>query len=161
MSISDRIIAWATARKPNLCVGGETNPYMRRWYVIPRNPFLNIYIHQFMRDDEDRACHDHPWWSFSWLMRGLLCEVTDTKIGRLRAHNNRIIFRGEFRFRSATFAHRLVVPHGSRGDTWTLFITGPRLREWGFHCPKGWVHWREFTAGEQGEIVGRGCGDMF
>ena len=31
--------------------------------------------------------------------------------------------------------------------------------EWGFHCPKGWVHWRDFTAGKDGEIVGKGCGE--
>lgn len=55
MTVADRIIGWALARKPDLCVGGEVNPYMRRWYVIPRNRLLNIYVHQFMRDDEDRA----------------------------------------------------------------------------------------------------------
>ena len=41
---------------------------------------------------------------------------------------------------------------------WSLFLFGPRIREWGFHCPeRGWVHWEEFTKpGRPGEI-GRGC----
>lgn len=41
---------------------------------------------------------------------------------------------------------------------WTLFVTGPVMRQWGFHCPdKGWRHWKEFTAeGKPGEI-GPGC----
>ena len=42
--------------------------------------------------------------------------------------------------------------------TWTLFLFGPTVRDWGFHCPeRGWVHWKEFTAaGRPGEI-GKGC----
>jgi hypothetical protein len=42
----------------------------------------------------------------------------------------------------------------------SLFMTGPKVREWGFACPKGWVHWRDFTGGENGELVGRGCGEF-
>jgi len=151
VSLANRIIAWALARKPNLNVGGEADPYMRRWYVIPRNPVLNIYIHQFMRDDEDRAKHDHPWISLSWLMRGRLVEICGDGAAAL--------WPGAIRLRGPWFAHRLIVPTDYRRDTWTLFITGPRLRHWGFHCPNGWVHWRDFTAGEHGEVVGRGCGE--
>jgi len=41
----------------------------------------------------------------------------------------------------------------------TLFITGPKVRDWGFHCPKGWVPWEKFTdISEDGaNIVGKGC----
>jgi hypothetical protein len=63
--------------------------------------------------------------------------------------------------RTPDAAHRveLLPDHRMNGEqpVWTLFLTGPRVREWGFHCPKGWVHWREFTAGEHGELVGKGC----
>lgn len=151
MGLSDRIIAWALDRKPDLCVGGEDNPYMRRWYALPRNRFFNVYIHQFMRDDEDRALHDHPWWSLSWLMRGELWEHWGS--------SSRLIPEGKITVRSPTFAHRLSMLESYRRRTWTMFITGPRLREWGFHCLNGWVHWKDFTAGEHGEIVGRGCGE--
>lgn len=41
----------------------------------------------------------------------------------------------------------------------TLFITGPRIREWGFHCPKGWVHWKKFCAVDQPGQIGSGCGE--
>jgi hypothetical protein len=40
---------------------------------------------------------------------------------------------------------------------WTLFVTGPRVRSWGFWCAHGWRHWKTFTAGPRGETVGRGC----
>lgn len=40
----------------------------------------------------------------------------------------------------------------------TLFITGPRVREWGFWCPKiGWRHWRVFTDPDNTGQIGRGC----
>lgn len=44
---------------------------------------------------------------------------------------------------------------------WTLFITARYKREWGFHCPKGWVPWRKFTdPSTGGNTVGAGCGDL-
>jgi hypothetical protein len=33
-------------------------------------------------------------------------------------------------------AHRIELPVGS--PTWTLFLTGPVVRKWGFHCINGW-----------------------
>lgn len=149
--IADRIIAWANARRPNLVIGGDQDPYMRRWYVIPRNPVFNIYVHNIVRSDDDRALHDHPWWSLSLCLRGGMLELDG------REKLPRPIVAGEWRLRSANFAHRLIVDESA--DCWTLFITGPRIRSWGFHCPNGWVHWQDFTAGTHGETVGRGCGE--
>jgi hypothetical protein len=136
-------------RKPDLCIGGEANPYMRRWYVIPRNRWFNIYLHNMLRDDDDRALHDHPWASLSLCLKGSLVEV-------LSGGRRRKIDRGRIVYRGPSFAHRLEVP---AGGAWTLFLTGPVVRDWGFHCPKGWRHWRDFTAGSKGELVGRGCGE--
>lgn len=149
MSAADWIINHITRRPPDIQIGGADNPYLNRWYVIPRNRLFNIYLHQFMRDDDDRALHDHPWWSLSWLMRGMLGEFSKGGF--------KVITVGQWKFRSAKFAHRLEVPGAFSGNTWTLFITSPRIREWGFHCPNGWVHWRAFTEGENGETVGKGC----
>lgn len=42
----------------------------------------------------------------------------------------------------------------------TLFFCGPRVREWGFHCPQGWRHWKEYIAPTSyGNRVGKGCGE--
>lgn len=44
------------------------------------------------------------------------------------------------------------------GDCWTIFVTGPRYREWGFHCAdRGWVHWKKFTATDNRGEIGKGC----
>lgn len=60
--LGDFVIRHALRRAPDFLVGGKENPYMKRWWLIPRNKWFNIYLHQFMRDDDDRALHDHPWW---------------------------------------------------------------------------------------------------
>ena len=40
--------------------------------------------------------------------------------------------------RRAEDLHRLILPAGT--TAWTLFITWPKRREWGFATPQGWVH---------------------
>lgn len=130
-------------RPPDFIVGEQ---YLERWYVIPRNRFLNIYLHKFTGDDDDRALHDHPWWSLSILLKGELKEHSFKGV--------RLIPRWWPVIRSAKFAHRLELV---KGPVWTVFVTGPKIRSWGFHCPKRWVHWREFTD-LTGSFVGKGCG---
>lgn len=136
-------------RPPDFIIGGAENPYLLRWYVIPRNRWFNIYLHKLVRDDDDRALHDHPWWNLSIILKGSYYEVTPEAAGIWRRRGNVVL-------RSPTAAHRLFLP-GWEACCWTLFLTGPRIREWGFHCPQGWRHWKEFTAGDRGERVGRGC----
>lgn len=145
------LIVRICGRPADVSIGGERDPYLRRWWVIPRNPLFNIYLHQFLRDDDDRALHDHPWFSLSLVLAGRLREHT---IDRGGIHRRRELAAGTWRLRSAWFAHRLELP---AGDCWTLFITGPVLRRWGFHCPSvGWRYWREFTD-PSGMRIGRGC----
>lgn len=59
-------------RKPDFVIGDLSNPYLLRWWVIPRNRFFNVYLHKFLRDDDDRALHDHPWWSMSIILSSTL-----------------------------------------------------------------------------------------
>ena len=135
-------------RPPDRIIGDN---YLHRWYLIPRNPFFNVMLHRFMGSDDDRALHDHPWASMSILLKGALIEVLPFPPHGWQ-HWRRI---KRFRpvFRRATHAHRIVLVNG---PAWTLFITGPVIRPWGFHCPKGWVHWKEFVDGT-GNGIGRGC----
>jgi hypothetical protein len=162
-------------RKPDFIVGGQEDPYLLRWFIIPRNRFFNIYLHKFVRDDDDRALHDHPWHSLSLSLWGEYWDITDS--------NMRLVRPLRFIFRSATHTHRVELfkevacqdcgAAGAPSDgcycyypgraiirarpAWTLFITGPRLREWGFHCPQGWRHWREYCEPSDSGKVGRGC----
>jgi len=139
------------SREPDRIIGGEEDAYMKRWFVIPRNRIFNIYLHRFLRSDDDRALHDHPWVNMSILLEGEYTEHT-IKAGGI---NDRVIRKsGAFKVRGPRSAHRIELHNG---PVTTLFITGPNVRSWGFHCPNGWRHWRKFTSGPNGETVGRGC----
>jgi len=149
-----KMMAIGQSRNPDFVVGGIENPYLRRWFVIPRNPIFNIYLHQFLRDDDDRALHDHPWAWCSILLRGQYVERTVDDVTLRHA--------GSMKISGPRRAHRVVLVKdldGKARSCWTLFITGPRVRTWGFHCPKGWVPWREFTNPDDSGSVGRGCGE--
>ena len=144
--------------KPHQVIGAEHDghAYLLRWYLLPRNPYLNVYLHKFLRSDDDRAKHDPPWWFASFIVRGEYTEETDNGPIRRRA--------GSLALRPATHRHIVkllpvtVRPHCTcptwgnanwphRHDCpaihtrapevpcWTLIITGRRLREWGFWCP--------------------------
>jgi hypothetical protein len=142
--------AWALAkmqRSPDFVIGDPDAPYMRRWWIVPRNIGCNVYLHEILRSDDDRALHDHPWDNSSMLLLGRYVEHTP--------EGSFLREQGWCGNRTATDAHRLEVLDGERAIS--LFLTGPKVREWGFHCEKGWVHWRDFTAGDDGELVGRGC----
>lgn len=159
LALRDKTVA---ARDPDFLIGGSERPYMRRWYVIPRNRAFNIYLHQFLRSDDDRALHDHPWLNLSILLDGAYVEHS-IKAGGVNARAYRSA--GDFKFRRARNAHRveLITPPAifngvaKEDPCWTLFITGPVLREWGFHCPHGWRHWKEFVDQRDTGAVGRGC----
>lgn len=150
-------ISAASARRPDQFIGGEQNPYMKRWWLIPKNGCCNIYLHQVLRSDDDRALHDHPWASVSIVLDGgyweLLPRFADTW-----PHNRQLTPHwrapGSVTFRAARAPHRLVL---SAAPSWSLFITGPKVREWGFWCPQEWRYWEKFAAGPNGDLIGRGC----
>ena len=141
-------------------VGGGDNPYLLRWWLLPRNPVFNIYLHKFLRDDDDRALHDHPWPWCSVLLRGRYLEHT-IQAGGINRRRLREV--GSIKFALPSKAHRIeleLTPSGRSQPCWTLFITGPRTREWGFHCPEqGWVPWQKFVAPDDRGAIGRGCGE--
>lgn len=167
--IADWIIARVTRRPPDFVIGGQENPYLRRWWLIPRNRFFNVYLHQFLRSDDDRALHCHPWSNASILLRGSYIEHTIAAGG---IHHKRLLtsagrLRDRVRVRpSGKIAHRVELLEERAAPwtatytvpCWTIFITGPRYREWYFHCPeRGLVPWQEFVDARDHGAVGKGC----
>lgn len=141
----------ASRRPPDFIVGGKADPYLRRWWIIPRNRWFNIYLHQFLRSDDDRAHHDHPWINLSILLKG---EYTEHSIRAGGVCVRTVRKAGAFKFRGARSAHRIEL---HAGECWTLFITGPVMRNWGFHCPHGWRRWQDFVDDRDSGKIGRGC----
>lgn len=140
--------AWARGvigvREPDFVIGDS---YLRRWWIVPRNNSANVYLHEFNRSDDDRAFHDHPWRNTSFVL-----------IGRYREHTPDGVFEraaGDIVTREADALHRVELYPNEQAIT--LFMTGPTIREWGFACPQGWRHWREFVDARDTGQVGRGC----
>lgn len=175
----------AGKRPPNFVVGDDSpeGPYLLRWYLSPwsgwfkhvpkeqlkkwqqwvrkaiRKTLPNLYLHKFMRDDDDRALHDHPSWAFRLILWNGYIEHTIAEGG---IHHRITVQPGYFGFLRTKHTHRIELHRDHAGNPipcWTLFLFGPERREWGLHCPdRGWAHWEEFTAaGKPGE-VGKGCG---
>lgn len=143
---------WAVQRMrqaPDFVIGPAEAPYLRRWWIVPRNGLCNVYLHEILRSDDDRALHDHPWANTSLLLAGGYIEHTPEGPFVRRA--------GDVVTRPAETLHRLEVAPGARAIS--LFMTGPKVREWGFSCPQGWVHWEDFTAADDKGQIGRGCGE--
>ena len=144
-------------RKPDFIIGDPDDPYLLRWWIIPRNRFFNIYLHKFLRSDND-VPHDHPWWSLLIALWGYAEEEVFNSWECREKH----IRWGNIVVRSPRHRHRMIIYE----PFWTLFITGPVVREWGFWCndvpipdARFWrfVHWKAFTKPEAKGQIGRGC----
>lgn len=153
----DNFAAWlirkGVERQPDEIISRDGEAYLQRWHLIPKNRFCNIYLHRFSRSDHD-APHDHPWASATLVLKTGYLE-------RL-ARGYRWCAPGGLYFRRSVTTHQVVLTQKSGDEllpVWTLFITGPKVRDWGFHCPKGFVPWQEFVNPTNSGEIGPGCGE--
>lgn len=112
--------------------------YMRRWVV--QTPIGTLRLHHISAIDDDEDLHDHPWWFASMILAGSYRHV----VRRANERASREITRrpGSVSVLSATDAHRIV--EVSDGGVWTLVLSGPRVRRWGYTTATGWVAWRDY-----------------
>jgi len=149
-------------RKPDLVIGPPSNPQTLRWHLI-RWRGWQLCLHKWCRSDEDRALHDHTGDNVSILLTGRYRELVQHNFigiygpSYFTQWHTRLPFVPYFR--CAETPHRIALP---AGPVWSLWLRWPPRREWGFHCPKGWRHWRDFCAERDynttgTSTVGRGC----
>lgn len=128
-----------------------------RWHLL-RWRGIQIALHRWLLSDNDRALHDHSADNISILLTGSYREWF--------SHNwekphwkLRLPFIPYFR--RGGEPHRVEL---HRGPLWSLWIRFAPFREWGFWCPKGWKHWKEYvkerdySAPGSTSTVGEGCG---
>jgi hypothetical protein len=118
--------------------GAAGEAYLHRWELRGNNPNFDIYLHRFLKSDDVRVLHDHPAASLSILLSGSYKEW-------LKGNHHRTRTEGDAILRAAATAHRIEIDERSPGPI-TIFIRGPKLREWGFYCASGWLHHKEFHA---------------
>jgi hypothetical protein len=108
----------------------NAGPMLAR-YSLLRTPFGNLYLHHFLRSDNDRHFHDHPW-SFLTFLLGSYIEHTPRGVFRRR--------RFSLLWRPATWRHWVEVVR----PVWTLVFVTNKSREWGFWTERGWIDWRTY-----------------
>lgn len=112
-------------------------PYIERYYHLNFRPFSRTVLHRILRSDID-GLHDHPWPFQTFILSGGYWEHTqEGKFWRAP---------GYYAERGANFYHRLELDSEKAGEeTWTLFLMGPKEKDWGFLNAEGnWVQWEEY-----------------
>lgn len=126
----------------------ENRPYLERYYLFLKDrdnfPF-NIFLHHFMCSDPDDV-HDHPWPYATLILKGGYYEW----LPQFNSKGDRIgeiaVWRGpgSFRVCRANSFHRIELDPSV--DCWTLFMPGPKQRDWGFLSKGKWVQWEQYLA---------------
>lgn len=98
-------------------LGKKECPYARRWILDFK--LFTLRVHHFYRSDDDRNYHDHPWWFLTFILKGSYTDESEKGHEVLRA--------GSFAFRRAEHRHTVRTT-----GVWTLLVTGPEKRTWGF-----------------------------
>lgn len=112
--------------------------YILRLHVF-KTPFCAVCLHWIRKADRDPWLHDHPVSFLSLILRGSYAE--------LRAKNGDVEHRVRKWFNviraNRVDRHRIIF---CRKNTLTLCFMGPKVQEWGFYTPGGWIGWKEYYA---------------
>ena len=124
----------------------ENEPYLERYYLFLRErerfPF-NVFLHKFLKSDPDDV-HDHPWPYATLILKGGYWEWIphfDT-VGRKTGEYQVWRGPGHFRVSKANSFHRIELDPDI--TAWTLFMPGPKQRDWGFMVKNKWVQWEQY-----------------
>jgi hypothetical protein len=115
-----------------------------------RFPF-NIFLHKFLKSDPDDV-HDHPWPYFTIILKGGYWEwipefnSQGEKIGEIAHWRG----PGSFRWCSADSYHRIELDPAV--TAWTLFMPGPKQRDWGFLVRNRWIQWEQYLASRKAQV---------
>lgn len=136
-ALAEPLFQGVALTEPSQVLHNGVDVYMRRWYIERSKQEGNVHLHETLRSDYDAEHHDHPWDNMSIWLRGTGREEIVTGDG-----STVILERppGTVVFRNAQDRHRILIEE----PTWTLFLTGPKIREWGFLHESGWMHNQDF-----------------
>ena len=108
-------------------MGRKECPYLIRWTIVFFG--YSIRLHHWIRSDDKRFFHDHPFDFISIVLKGKYTNVTPE--GKYK------IYAGSIWFSEGNKRHYLDIP---KEGVWTLLFCSKPYRKWGF-----WVNnhlWR-------------------
>lgn len=144
-----------TILEPDLTIAPDGNPYLFRWYLVPKNTLANVYLHLQVASDPLRPLHDHPWDNTSTILAGGYEEYISPPDRPQTAYSSpRIRMPGNVIHRPANMPHRLILPADIPYSI-SLFTTGPKVRDWGFWYPDGWRPFEAVTVLKDGVSIHR------
>lgn len=111
-----KMTGWGIRWKEPL--GKPECPYAYRWVFY--TPFFSIRLHHFVRSDDKRFYHDHPWWFITFVLKGFYIDVSDKGDDLLKTFS--------IRYRKRNHKHFVVVPE----EVWTILLTGPVKQKFKF-----------------------------
>lgn len=109
-------------------VGRPECPYLTRWVFTVFG--YSIRLHHWTGSDDQRefegqkVFHDHPFWFITFVLSGFYWDITPSGVELVR--------QWTFHYRPAE--HRHSVKLASK-ECWTLLLTGPKVRNFGFYVP--------------------------
>ena len=107
-------------------LGKSECPYMYRWALILFG--FSIRIHHWIRSDDKRFFHDHPFSFITFVLNGGYTDVSPNGRQELKF--------GSIYFRKAEHKHYVEV---NEGGAWTLLFCNRPRRNWGF-----WIKSNQF-----------------
>lgn len=124
-------------------------PYLIRYYLLftNRENFpLNVFIHKFMKGDDDEDPHDHPWGFFHIILSGGYWEQipVDDKDEPKFCKGFCKVWRkpGYWNIVNAKYTHRVELDEVSP-KPWTLFIPLSHNNYWGFWVKNNMNVWNK------------------
>lgn len=109
----------------------DLGPMLVRYFLL-RTRWFSLYLHHFVRSDNDRHFHDHPWGFCTFLLTGGYWE--NTPGGRFWRRRFSVLCR------PAEWQHWVEI----KRPVWTLILVTRKSREWGFITERGWVDWQSY-----------------
>lgn len=137
-------------------IGRPECPYLHRW--VAQFGKFSVRVHHWMGSDDPRHFHDHQWWFLTLVLKGGYTDISSpnpeagvTSIAweqsdepgavQLATKHHEKLSPGSVRFRPALHTHTVQV---DPGGCWTLMITGPPRRDWGFWVNGIWKRQRKY-----------------
>ncbi len=134
---------WVAKRIPHEIIKIDGEPYLTRFYlsgevnqrVMGEQP--QFFLHRFHKSDQGRELHNHPYTGTSLILAGGYIEERMTQLDAEGTaftdveSGTQTFLPGDINVLTLDDFHRTDLLDKRLG-CWTLFVTGPRLKSWGF-----------------------------